>query len=449
MATIQAFIRYDEKGKRYDKTKPVNVRFRIRDGRIYQIFYVSELEIVPDKWDKKKQQIKAKVLYDEIERSIFNKKVLDRKSLILEILKIYTKKGEELTSEILVAEIDKHLFPEKYKTPQTGFFDIYENFLIANSHQNENWKTKHKAIIRSLKRFEIHKKRTINIDKFKENDVQAFEDFLKIEHELYNQKPEIYNTIHENRPLKPKGHNYISVQLSKFRSFYLWAYERNITNNYPFKKRGGGGGGYKIKPETYGTPYYINIQERNQIYNFDMSLYPNLEIQRDIFVFQCFIGCRVSDLYNMKKNSVNGGFLEYIAGKTKDNKPKTMRIPLRETAQNIYDKYKDVETDKNQIFPFTYKQKYNEDIKTIFELVGITRIVTTIDPLTKNEVKRPINEVAGSHMARRCLIGNLYAKVKDGGMVGSVSGHVSNSKAFERYYNVDDEVKIEIMDKIE
>lgn len=36
-------------------------------------------------------------------------------------------------------------------------------------------------------------------------------------------------------------------------------------------------------------------------------------------------------------------------------------------------------------------------------MAGVDRIVTILDPLTHNEVKRPIYEVASSHLARRTL----------------------------------------------
>ncbi len=43
-------------------------------------------------------------------------------------------------------------------------------------------------------------------------------------------------------------------------------------------------------------------------------------------------------------------------------------------------------------------------------MAGVDRIVTILDPLTHNEVKRPIYEVASSHLARRTFIGNIYKR---------------------------------------
>ena len=61
MSTVTAFIRTTKT----DKNKPVNVRFRLRDGREFQLFHKSELSVLPDKWDQKQQKIKACCIIDE------------------------------------------------------------------------------------------------------------------------------------------------------------------------------------------------------------------------------------------------------------------------------------------------------------------------------------------------------------------------------------------------
>ena len=83
--------------------------------------------------------------------------------------------------------------------------------------------------------------------------------------------------------------------------------------------------------------------------------------------------------------------------------------------------------------------------KDIVKKAGITRLVTTLDPLTRKEVKRPIYEVASSHMARRTFIGNIYKQVKDQHLVSSLTGHSDNSRAFVRYRNIDIDMKQELV----
>ena len=118
------------------------------------------------------------------------------------------------------------------------------------------------------------------------------------------------------------------------------------------------------------------------------------------------------------------------------------------TGIGLIGKYAGVDT-KGRLFPFISPQKYNDDIKDIFRLCGVTRLVTVIDSVTGKETQRPINEVASSHMARRCFVGNLYKKVKDPNLIASMSGHAEGSRAFARYREIDDEVKKEVVSLID
>lgn len=155
----------------------------------------------------------------------------------------------------------------------------------------------------------------------------------------------------------------------------------------------------------------------------------------------------MGDFFKMTKNNLVGGTIQYVARKTKDKEPVTITVPLNSIAKEILDKYKDLEGVK--LLPFISEQKYNDAIKEIFKVAGITRKVTVLDPLTREGVVKPINEVASSHLARRCFIGNLYKKVKDPNLVGSLSGHVEGSKAFSRYRDIDDEMKFGLVSLLE
>jgi hypothetical protein len=81
----------------------------------------------------------------------------------------------------------------------------------------------------------------------------------------------------------------------------------------------------------------------------------------------------------------------------------------------------------------------------MFKLAGPTRMVTVINPTTREEEKKPLNEIASSHLARRSFVGNLYKQVKGPNLVGSLSGHKEGSKAFARYRDIDDDMKKELV----
>ena len=148
----------------------------------------------------------------------------------------------------------------------------------------------------------------------------------------------------------------------------------------------------------------------------------------------------------MTKKSVVGDHIEYIAGKTIDNNPRTITVPLNAISKSILQKYKDYPGPS--LFPFGYQQDYNEDIKKVFKEVGLTRMVTVLNPTTRKPEQQPLCDIAASHMARRTFIGNLYKKVKDKGMVSMLSGHTSDSKAFDRYWTPDDDMRQSLVDML-
>ena len=64
-------------------------------------------------------------------------------------------------------------------------------------------------------------------------------------------------------------------------------------------------------------------------------------------------------------------------------------------------------------------------------------------------LSRTVVQIASSHLARRTFIGNLYKKVKDPNLVGSLSGHKEGSKAFARYRDIDEDMKKELVNLLD
>ena len=327
-----------------------------------------------------------------------------------------------------------------------SIFDAFDDFLVKHPLSNVR-QNNFKVIKRALQRFEMYKAKNIDFELTFDNltfDIlKEFDVFLRTEHTLCSEHPEIYKAIPESRTPQPRGQNTINDCFTKIRTFVLWANipdpttKMSKTTNNAF-----GANGYKIDECVYGTPFYITIDERNQLYNADLMARPPLAIQRDIFVLQCLIGCRVGDLYSMTKENVINGAIEYVARKTKDKKKITVRVPLNATAKEILNRYPEGE----RLLPFISEQNYNLAIKDMFKIAKLTRIVTTINPTTGDAEQRPINDIASSHLARRCFVGNLYKQVKDPNLVGSLSGHKDGSKAFARYREIDEDMKQELVD---
>lgn len=437
MATIKAYIRTVKK-----KTDDVNIRFRLSAGRGIQLFHVSEITVNPDKWDEKRQEIKSRSLVSDSYRREINAAVTDRKRLLMDV---YSTIRDNPTAERWYMAIDKRLKPAAYYPREKTFFDIFSDFVRLKSDRRIYLK----VLERCLMRWEMYRQATenrafrIDINTLNADDIRAFDKFLQFEYLIQDDYPEIYKAVPETRRVEPRGNNARSDHLRKLRSFYRWANLTGQTENNPFNK-------YEIAQERYGTPYYLTIEELNTLLHTDMTAFPETAAQRDIFVFQSLIGCRVSDLTKLTRSNLrdDGHFIEYIPKKTKDDRPLTVRVPLTETARALIQKYSGADK-RGRLFPFISDQKYNVQIKKAFRLASLNRVVTVLNPTTGDEEQQPLCEVASSHLARRTFVGNLYRQVKDPNLIGSMSGHVEGSRAFARYRAIDDEAKMETIKALE
>lgn len=363
---------------------------------------------------------------------------------------------ETLTKEFLLNSINKFQHPDQdVETIGFDFFNAINDYIVSTGLSQSSI-NRYKVLIRALKRFEMYKQRQpkgkdfqLTFEVLTDSVVGEFVEFFRDEPNLFEEYPDIYEEVPAvtrtmRKPRKPeqRGENTIIGKLKMLRAFINWAIKQGYTSNYPFAK-------YTLHSEKYGTPFYLSIEERNKLATFDFPSRPALAVQRDIFIFQCLIGCRVSDLYSMTLASVINGAVEYIPQKTKGERPEVIRVPLNKQAADLLAKYrKDGEKPNTPIFPFISSQKYNEAIKQMLKLAGIDRTVTILDSVTGEEIKKPIYEVASSHMARRTFIGNLYKKVKDPNLVGSLSGHKEGSKAFARYREIDEDIKVELVNML-
>ena len=423
------------------------ILFRFVGSREHVFRCKSGLYITPERWNNEDGKVIIPRLATAEQKSLVSLQTkLD--TLKNNIIEVYTAVDKSTVDKAwLVNVVDKFHHPVKTlvvdKQEATSFIEIFYNF-VENRKLSTVRKNNFKVIGRALQRFELFQQAVedenfvLSLESINLEVLRQFDKFLREEY-VYCVTPQykiIYDTFPEKRTPQERGQNTINDVHTKLRTFFIWANDNGLTSNNPFKN-------FKIEECVYGSPIYISIEERNQIYNKDLSSRPQLAIQRDIFIFQCLTGCRIGDLRKLNKTHYINGAIEYIPRKTKDGRPITVRVPLNDTAKEILKRYETIEG--SSLLPFISEQKYNDAIKKVFEFAEVTRIVTVINPTTREEEKKPISEVASSHMARRTFIGNLYKKVKDPNLVGSLSGHKDGSKAFARYRDIDEEMKKELV----
>lgn len=367
-----------------------------------------------------------------------SKRLRDTESIVLEYCNVFR---DDATKQGALKAIIEHFHPEKLGC-NNRLIDVFDSFLEYQS--SKNIKTElYELLKKKLQVFQAYTiKRTKRsedylLSEFDTKEIQRFHTFLINESNLLFGDP-ICQKFYK-RSIRSNGVNTISITLQRLCTFFKWCVKMDLLLKNPFDK-------YQIPRGKYGTPYYLTLEERNQIADLKMSD-SKLDSVRDLFIFQCLIGCRISDLLRLKLGNLVNGAIEYVPQKTRNHDSKLVRVPLNERALKIVAKYEHLHAEGN-LLPVVSSRDMNYYLKKVFELCGITRPVTILNPKTGIEEQRPINEIASTHLARRTFIGNLYKHVKDPELIGSLSGHTQGSKAFARYRTIDDDIKKEIVDLI-
>lgn len=173
------------------------------------------------------------------------------------------------------------------------FFSVFKYFI--DTRRSSESRKKHLMVdLRALKRFSIFRGEDITFDNITSDTLREFEKYLINEHTYYKVEGEnwrkkkvtfldkrfakAYKQVPESRLPAKRGGNAVSKIMVELRTFILWAKDDYLKTD-PFKD-------YEIGQCLYGTPFYLNLEERNHLYHFDFSGNPRLEVQRDILDHQ-------------------------------------------------------------------------------------------------------------------------------------------------------------------
>lgn len=430
-------------------TGKAEVLLRYRNTREVALRAHTHVFILPKFFADGQVVIKNRIMTDEVKDAHKAKAELDR------IIGYVIEEGNKMaissfTQKWAQETIDRLLFPENFKpkNEKHAFFDAAEDFI--NSHKVSASRIRSiRHLLGILTRYEIYKGITLDFETVTRETLLDFTNFCRNEHKFFDSKIisgkkfcfplPAYKHIFESTPSAKapsgRGENTITGIMRLIKCFWLWCLQMDYTTNNPFKN-------LKIKDQCYGTPYYMTIEERDKLYNTEITDSRMTKVCRDMFVFQCYLGCRAGDLLSLTKDNVieseRGTAIQYVPRKTKDNKPHTVKVYLTDTAITILKLYENNRT--GFLFPVRSMGIYNKGLRRAMKIAEIDRIVTTRNAKTGESEQHRLCDVASSHMARRTFIGNLYKKVKDPNLVGKLSGHVEGSKAFARYRDIDDDM---------
>ena len=443
--TIVFEIRTTKKTKEGEK---VALYLRLADGRFYLSHLKTQILVNPSLWDSNTETIKKRAICSDEERETVDGEVERMRTYIRKAYLEDKDRGKVSKGWLEKALQDYYAGKERGAKKRVKKGDtlevLFDKFLEgrdAKLSRTKHYRVLERILLRYVEYIRLSRPRqskyVLDVKALTTEDLNAIYDYTVNEYKIVKEYPAILEAQPETRQINQRGGNTITGIFKNLRAFINWCQKEGYLSNNPFI------GFEKGEGERYGTPIYLTREELKQLYQADFSDNPALEVQRDIFVFQCNVGCRVGDMMRLTKQDIINGTIEYIPNKTIKESAKTVVVPLNAMAKAIVEKYKD--RPGESLLPFIASQNYNYAIKDALKKAGITRLVTTLNQLTRTEEKRPIYEVASSHMARRTFIGNIYKQVRDQRLVSSLTGHSDGSRAFTRYRNIDIDMKQDLV----
>lgn len=256
---------------------------------------------------------------------------------------------------------------------------------------------------------------------------------------VFNQLKRKYATFYKKFcdylfDLRNQTDNTVGGHIKNLKSFFNWLNTDLGIVTGPFYKQ------FYVWQED--IPIIVLNQEQLRFLIFDVgfhdSLPPKLQRAKEIFVFGCTVGLRVSDLLTLKKGNLeytsNGMYLTNVSKKTGIRT--TIKLPPY--AETIVRKRKHR---GSHLFNAIGASNLNRYIKELCELAGFTHEVQKIRRkrgkayVVKNTYGSSTRfcDLVSTHTMRRTAISTLLNLGVKEDYVRRISGHKAGSKEFYKY----------------
>lgn len=228
--------------------------------------------------------------------------------------------------------------------------------------------------------------------------------------------------------------NYLSLTVT----FLRWCYRQGLCDS-SFTR-------YECKLKTSDRKeravIYLTLEEIDRIAKLELR--GNREVVRDVFLFQCYTGLRISDASVLTWQSIVGDKLRIIVKKTGvfiDN-----RLPKQALA--IIDKYRCNGMTNKFVFPHLSKDIYRANLKAIGRMANIDDPITLTDYRNgaKTIIQVPKWQKLTTHVGRKTFVVNSLSMGFTANQVIKCTGHTTIN-ALEPYVDITESAKNEIADR--
>lgn len=371
------------------------------DDQQQQLLIKTPLKIIPAQWDEEKQR-PTNIYLKNFKK--LNTKLDALKIAIATYLSDLKSSKKEFSIRAVNRLVKKCCSEATSLLPAGGLLQSVDNFIKSRIHLITS--TTHKRYLvffRLLKRFEGYQQKHLMLDQVNGIFVQQFIAYGEAENYSVST---IHRTIHFVRTV---------LNFLEKRGVRTFVYELELP-----------------KVKKINRAISLSEDEISKIKNIEVPVH--LKAAKDWLVISCYTGQRVSDFMNF-----NLDMMEILDGKpclsfTQQKTQKSILLPLHPTALIIM-------SNNGHRFPHKMTaQKYNEQIKEVTRLAGITTLVKVRkrNGFRSSDQLIPKCEAITSHIGRRSFATNFYGKIPTA-LLMDATGH-STEQMFQRYIsNVDTE----------
>jgi integrase len=409
MAKINFYLR----DKEADTATPILMFVSYNGSRLTK--YPTGETIEPLFWDSKTQRAKQTKKFPTYPE--FNSRLSNIETVAENILRQYMNDNDQQppTVEEYRALLNQSLnkTPKKDQTKPMDLFWFIEEFL--KEHETRiNEKTGKPIAKGSLK---VYRQSLRVLKEFKEKEFRNREfSFAQIDYHFYIQLQQYL--IKQNYAT-----NTIGKHIRTLKTFFLEAQERGLMPHFSTKK-------FKSISEP-SDAIYLNVGELSTLFELDLSKYSRLEKVRDLFLVGCWTGLRFSDFTRIKKENIDGEFIEITTQKTGE----TVVIPIHWQVEAILKRYEG-KTPNNLPNPMS-NQKMNSYLKELGQIAGFNETVS--ETITKGGIRQTVNypkfELITTHTARRSFATNQYLAGFPSTSIMKITGHRTES-SFMKYIKI-------------
>ncbi|WP_374551287.1 tyrosine-type recombinase/integrase [Flavobacterium sp.] len=322
--------------------------------------------------------------------------------------------------DITIADIKDDFDIEFKRTTSISskFFEVYDLFLSEKKSDftdEANSET-------TIKRYEYNKKLLFDFQTFTGKKVN----FNQIDKAFYNSFIEF--SISE----KKHSANTVRRNVGLFKTFLYWATENNHTYKTDYQK-------FKSPKSQLTDEVALTLEQVQEVFEFDFSNNERLERVRDLFVFGCATGMRISNYSDIREKDIQDGFIKV---RDKKNTDKALEIPLNDFSIFLLKKYE-------YKLPNISNQKFNDYIKEVFQTIGYNQNIKKTVKVGKDIIEQlnPLYERISSHTARRSFITIMKNNKIPDKIIMSYTGHRS-LEVFNKYYKPNNDDKKDFMKSV-